>query len=113
MLAGDVTGPATAAVVSKVRGVTVSAATPTAGQALAYSGGRGGAPRAGADAVTGPATAAVVSKVRGVTVSAATPTAGQVLAYSGGQWTPQAVSITASQVSDFAPSEIGRASGRA
>jgi hypothetical protein len=44
----------------------------------------------------------VVGKLRGVAVAATAPVAGHALVYSGGQWTPQAVSITASQVSDFA-----------
>ena len=104
--------------VIRLQNRAVSALSPTNGQGLVWDGAQWAPANIDASAVTlngdvtGPATAAVVSKVRGVTVSAATPTAGQVLAYSGGQWTPQAVSITARQVSDFAPSADARISAQ-
>ncbi len=104
--------------VVKIQSRAVASTAPASGQGLVWNGAQWAPADIDASSVTlagdvtGPATATSVVKVRGVAVSATTPTAGQHLVYSGGQWTPQAVSITASQVSDFATAADARISAQ-
>jgi hypothetical protein len=104
--------------VIKLQNRAVASSAPTTGQGLVWDGSQWAPANIDASAVvlngdvTGPANASVVGKLRGVAVAATAPVAGQVLGYTGGQWTPQAVSITASQVSDFATAADARISAQ-
>ncbi|WP_409477769.1 beta strand repeat-containing protein [Pseudobdellovibrio sp. HCB154] len=75
-LAGDITGTQSAAVVEKIRGVTVAATTPTSGQVLAYNGSQyvpmtfaASAPVASVNGQTG-AVVLTASNISGVVTSA-------------------------------------------
>jgi hypothetical protein len=102
-LTGDVTGTQSATVVSRIQGVTVTAASPTAGQVLAHSTTTGTwAPAASGFAVsnfagdiTGPLASNTIAKLRGVAVASAAPGPFNALrGTAGSTWAPATLTPT-------------------
>lgn len=99
-LAGDVTGAVGATTVAKIRGVNVSATTPTTNQVLKFDG-TNWAPAADASAtavtmagdVTGPSGTSVVVALQGRAVAATAPSDGQAIVWdaTGTTWKPATV----------------------
>lgn len=98
---GDLSGTYPNPSIAKLQGKTVSASTPSTGQALIWSGSAwtpttptdNGITQLTSDVTAGPGNgsqAATVVAVQGKAVSATAPTTGQVLAWSGSAWTPTA-----------------------
>jgi hypothetical protein len=88
-LAGDVTGPSGANVISFLQGQPVSVVSPPANSVLTFNGITwiAGAGLLGGD-ITGPFGSNIISRLQGKTINASAPTAGQVLEYNGTQWVP-------------------------
>ena len=105
---GDLSGSSTDQVVIGIRGVPISAASPTTGQILEFNGSQwlpvtpGSGFTAGGD-LSGSSTDQVVIGIQGNAISNATPTNGQVLTWSssGSHWAPASTASPVTWASDL------------